>query len=159
MQLIDTDRFNLTGSGISFQLLVLIVTLSWTIALAGIGAWVYKGNQSNDSELIELLSDSNPKKIHPALNLSQPIEQQLRLFPTDKVKIYAPSSAIEKVRFGGEWEPFTPNREYIVLGYPGQPVTPEFIGNGVIKMEISILHDRDKQRDLRSISSNYAPRL
>ena len=132
----------------AFQLLICLVTFSWTVALAGILAWSFKPDPLN--EMLDSILKSTPIKIHPVINLSKTMESQLRLFPTDKVKIYAPSSSnLAEVKFGGEWMPFFPNQEYVVQGVPGTPVTPEFLGSGEVKLEVSILNDRDLKRDLR----------
>ena len=124
-----------------FQLLTLIVVLSWSVAIIGIAAWVYRSNH-RDGNL--------PLKIHPVVNLSQPIKTQVQLFATDKVRIYGSPDSLREVWFGNEWEPYDRDREYIVLGVPGTPITPQFRGSGtgLIKMEISYTEDQDKPRDI-----------
>ncbi len=88
---------------------------------------------------------------HPVVDLSHPLDQQIQLFAQDKVKIYADSSVIQAVRFGGVWMAFDPEREYLVIGVPGVPVRPEFrsIRRGHIKLEITFSRHIDQPRDLR----------
>ena len=104
---------------------------------------------------IDSVEEGINREVYPVINFSKPIEEQVQLFPTDKVKIYADPDFLEEVWFGGIWEPYEPDREYIVWGIPTQPITPKFRfnGEGSIKMYIDISvqysENLDKPRDIR----------
>jgi hypothetical protein len=87
---------------------------------------------------------------YPVVNLSRPIEEQLRLYAEDAVTIVAAPGTLRRVRFGPNWEDYIPGRTYIVWGTPGVPIVPEFEGSGELKMQISFTKSRDQLRDLRS---------
>lgn len=94
-------------------------------------------------------------EVFPVVDLSEPIEEQVQLFATDKVEIIADPDFLKEVWFGEIWEPYEPDKEYTVWGYPKQPVTPKFRfeGEGRIKMHIRISvqysENLNKPRDIR----------
>lgn len=94
------------------------------------------------------ISDNFPLRSHPMIDLSKPIEGQLQLFGTDKVRIYSPSD-LQEVWLGSEWQEYVAGKEYMVTGVPGEPVTPKFKGTGGFKLEVIYTADREKPRDLR----------
>ena len=101
-------------------------------------------NQPGEREI----NDNFPLREHPFINLNKPIEEQLQLFGTDKVKIYS-ASDLQEVWFGSEWEEYSDGKEYMVTGVPGEPVIPKFKGTGDFKLEVMYTADREKPRDLR----------
>ena len=86
---------------------------------------------------------------YPSIDLSRPIEEQVRLFPMDKVKAYGPPS-VKSIDVGLDWQPFESGKEYLVHGIPGEPVTPRFQGTGHVKLEITPSSNRHLSRDLRT---------
>ena len=99
--------------------------------------------------LENILSKGLPQAVHPVIDLSVPIANQVQLFAEDKVRIYAGPDTIKRLWLGNHWELFKEDKEYIVWGEPEKPINPKFEGSGFIKMEISYTLYRDKPRDLR----------
>jgi hypothetical protein len=100
--------------------------------------------------------DNIPKIEHPYISFSRPVRHQVQLFGGDKVRVFGPGEGqLLYVRFGGEWLRYNERREYIVIGYTGQPVTPEFefapafdhMDYGM-KLEVVCTSDKDKERSL-----------
>ncbi|MGB8698708.1 MAG: hypothetical protein WCD18_04765 [Thermosynechococcaceae cyanobacterium] len=120
-------------------------TMSTTIHGDGIVA----GRDINGSPLSRRqVNDNYPEKIFPVIDLSKPINTQIQLFATDKVRITY-EEGLQEVKFGGNWQKFNQEKEYMVIGIPGTPVIPNFKGKGQLKVEISYTADRDKPRDIR----------
>jgi len=129
----------------AFRLIRLIVILTWSIALAGIAAWV----------VTSLTHPSEPgtPTVSLVVDLSEPISEQVQLFAEDRVEVFAPKDRLKEVWFGDHWEDFVPDRRYIVCGVPGKPVTPAFKafeGKNLpgVKLVIYPTRDRDKPRNL-----------
>jgi len=108
-------------------------------------------------------NDNYPLRAHPPIDLSQPIKNQVQLFATDKVKVYADNKKLKKVWFGANWETYDHSREYMVIGIRGVPIVPRFmvgifLGLGEkevktsykfkFKMEVVYTEDREKPRQL-----------
>ena len=104
-----------------------------------------------DQRVGDLLNKGLPETSHPVIDLSAPIKTQLQLFAEDKVRIWSFKDDLAEVWFGHHWEPFVQEREYLVWGIPGRPVTPQFRGRGYIKMEITFTKYRNEPRDLRAL--------
>ena len=130
-------------------------TGSQNIAIGVLGS---TGNVFNisptDNRLTDLVAKGLPETDHPVVDLSQPIESQVRLFPEDKIRIVGLSDKLESVWFGDSWQKFDYGRDYsrqfTVMGQVGQPMIPKFRGTGVVKLEVSYTRYRDKPRDLRA---------
>jgi len=145
----------------SFKLFKLIIILSWSIALLGILTWTFlekniKMDKTNNNDTINYLKSTIPKRIFPVINLSFPLEYQIRLFPEDRVEVFATPGKLKKVWFGYHWEEYIRGAEYIVWGIDDRPVIPkfEFEGEGYIKLCISYTKYHNQQRDLRNIDDN-----
>ena len=111
-----------------------------SVVIIGDGAHVSQSNLQQE------------QKIFPIIDLCLPIEHQLQLFPTDKIIIWGNSDEIESIYLGRTWELYSPDREYIVWGIEGNPITPEFrVANCPVsvKTEITITKDTSEPRDLR----------
>ena len=130
--------------------MIVLVTI---VSIVGMGTWLI--SEIVNSTAQDLRTNSNLNEVYPIINLNRPVEEQVQLFPTDRVQIYADPDFLQKVWFGKIWEPYVPGREYIVWGIPGQPVTPRFrfLGQGMIKMriELSVQYNEDleRPRDIR----------
>jgi hypothetical protein len=102
------------------------------------------------SKLEKLAGDSFPQDDHPAVDLSKPIKEQIRLFAEDKVSIVGYTDHIDEVWFGNRWERVAGHGHvYVVWGNVGEPVYPQFKGTGTVKLEVSYTRYRDQPRDLR----------
>ena len=104
-----------------------------------------------DPRVGNLLERGLPESDHPVVNLARPIEEQIQVFPEDKIEVVGWSDRVEAIWLGNHWETVTPNsqRVYTVWGPAGEPVTPKFRGQGEVKLSISFTKNRDKPRDLR----------
>jgi len=109
------------------------------------------GGPLHDDKVADLLTKGLPQEEHPVVDLSRPIEDQLRLFPEDKIGISGFSDELTEVWFGKVWQPFDPARAqtYITWGPEGLPVNPKFKGRGMVKLSVSFTKYRDQRRDLR----------
>lgn len=87
---------------------------------------------------------------HPTIDPEQSVETQVRLFPEDKVRIYAPES-LKRVRLGGDWETYSVGRTYMVIGTPGRPVVPAFDPMPAKSFKIEVEYNKyvELARDLR----------
>jgi hypothetical protein len=131
----------------SYSIIKYVIGASWSVAIVGLAAWTYV-----EAPQKLPIPDYRPVTIWPVVDLNIPIEQQLQLFATDRVKIHAGDNQLQKVWFGGEknnWFTYAFGKEYIVQGQRGVPVTPRFEGRGVFKLEVEATNERDKKRDLR----------
>lgn len=99
-------------------------------------------------ELLPFYEKNKLEVIHPIVDLSRPIEEQIQLFPTDKVKVYGSKPALVKVWFGSGWFPFEYDLVYMVQGPKNKPLTPKFQGIGRLKLEVTITKNKDKKREL-----------
>lgn len=94
------------------------------------------------------------EEVYPVVELDEPIEQQVQLFATDRVKIIDPNRVVKSVWFGESWEVFYKNEEYTVWGRPGVPVYPKFKtskenSSKSIKLHIKYSANPDVPRDIR----------
>jgi len=91
-----------------------------------------------------------PKIDHPFIDPSEPIAGQVRLYPEDKVRVFGPES-LKRIWLGGTWERFNDNRTYMVIGTPGQTVTPRFDPMPKLPFKIEVEYNKyvDEARDLR----------
>lgn len=111
---------------------------------------------SRDINIYPNSQDNNfNKEVYPVIDLTEPINGQVQLFPTDKVQIYADTDLLKEVWFGEIWEPYEPGREYVVWGIPSQPITPRFKFDGKtrvkmrIKVSVNYSENLNKPRDIR----------
>ena len=92
------------------------------------------------------------KTDHPYIEPNIPMNQQVQLFPEDKIKVFGPDS-MRRVRvwLGRSWEEITPGQTYMVVGTPGQPITPKFepMPKSGFKLEVEYDKYVDSPRDLR----------
>ncbi|MEN9284805.1 MAG: hypothetical protein RLZZ179_2298 [Verrucomicrobiota bacterium] len=109
-----------------------------------------------DPRVGDLLKRGLPESDHPVVNLARPIEEQIQVFPEDKIEVVGWSDRVEAIWLGNQWETVTPNsqRIYTVWGPPGEPVTPKFRGQGEVKLSISFTKNRERPRDLRDSRPN-----
>jgi hypothetical protein len=113
--------------------------------------------QTPDPELKNLIKLGIPQDDHPVIDLARPIGEQVQLFPQDRVRIYCAEGQLRAVWFGGQVESFSRDREYLVQGRPGIPVTPKFWGhggNGSIKLAVYYTRNRDLPRYRTSSQSS-----
>jgi hypothetical protein len=110
----------------------------------------------SDSRVVDLLERGLPESDHPVVDLSRPIEEQIQLFPEDKVEVVGWSDRVEAIWLGKKWDTISPGSHYVftVWGKAGEPVTPQFRGQGEVKLSISFTKNRAKPRDLRQRRSN-----
>ena len=109
-----------------------------------------------DPRVGDLLERGMPESDHPIVNLARPIEEQIQVFPEDKIEVVGWSDRVEAIWLGNQWETVTPNsqRVYTVWGPAGEPVTPRFRGQGEVKLSIAFTKNREKPRDLRDRRPN-----
>lgn len=97
-------------------------------------------------ELTKSLLDKEPKKIHPGLSLEKGVITELRLFPTDIIKVIY-GKGLDSLNTGLGWQKFTYNKDgYIIAGETGKRVVAGFKGEGVIKMVVEITNYKDSIR-------------
>jgi len=127
-----------------------------TVSGNGSTQTVVTGNKSkvtvHDSKRMEsLLERGIPETDHPVVDLALPVEQQVQVFPEDKVSVVGWSDRVEAIWLGNQWEPVEPNsdRVFTVWGRAGEPITPQFEGQGHVKLSISFTKNRNQPRDLR----------
>jgi len=116
---------------------------------------VYNTTTTNrDTKVAELLNKGLPESVFVVVNIDNDTSDQIRLFPQDEVRVFASSDNLTDVWFGKNWEPFFPNKTYVVWGMvtPSGPksVTPKFKGTAgsYLKIKVSFTRYRDKLRDL-----------
>lgn len=132
----------------AYTIIKLIIGASWTVALAGIGAWAYVSVAQANPKPVEPRDD--PVTFHPVVTMTRPIKEQVQLFAEDKVAIYnVAEGQIQQVCFDGKkFLPFVDGKQYMVQGEPGVPVIPKFEATGEFKLEIISKTDKDKPRDI-----------
>jgi hypothetical protein len=118
-----------------------------------------------DHLVADILTAGLPAMDHPIVDLSKPIEEQLQLFPEDRIKYTAGDTALEhmplEIWVGHEWRPLVYGGEYVAWGKPDTPITPR-IRNALgpltcsIKFEVTFTKYRDKPRDLHSSENGPA---
>lgn len=126
---------------------------STTVNTAGTNSPVITGNNNSivledqhSGKIAAILDERLPEEDSIFVNLSQPIDEQVRLYAGDRVTVYGPF--IKAVNFGLGWQNNDPDkpREHIVAGYEGEPVIPEFRGTGDCKVHVQFTKYRDRKR-------------
>jgi hypothetical protein len=113
----------------------------------------------------KVIADNTPTRAHPVLDLSQPIDQQIRLFATDEVTVVGRSdsfgtNAFVRIRLGENVVPFRAEdegvRKFTVWGKPNEPMVPAFLKEdgaplreGMVKLLVEYRENRRLNRDLR----------
>jgi hypothetical protein len=102
-----------------------------------------------DPTILKFLDKGLPESEHIYVELGKPIADQIRLFPTDEVEIFATEDELERVWLGGSWKDFKENRKFVVIGIPGEPITPKFEGPAVhgFKVKVTYTRHRGEVRD------------
>ena len=131
---------------------------SSAISIKDVSGSVVKIATPRDPEVKNILSAGLPQDEEPVVDMSVPIKEQLQVFAEDKVEIVGWTGNLEAIKVGPKWEKFDPNSNhvYTVWGPGGVPITPEFSGNGMLKVRVSYTRNRDRPRDLRSKSGEHA---
>ncbi len=120
-----------------FRILRLIIISTLIIAFSGIISWTLTKLTNDDKN--SLVSN------HPSIKLIKDVTYKLELYPTDKIIIYG--GGLDSLNCGLGWQTFTEyNREFMVQGPDGKPVSVRLRGDGHIKMEIVISNHKEYNR-------------
>lgn len=103
-----------------------------------------------------VIPSGNPRTDFPLIDPTRPINGQIRLFPEDKVRVYADEAVIKRVKTGGAWETFSSSRTYVAQGLPNQPVHLEIEPVPTIPFKVEVEYRKYlwEARDL-----NYLQRI
>ncbi|QXP79102.1 MULTISPECIES: patatin-like phospholipase family protein [Winogradskyella] len=100
------------------------------------------------NKVSELLNSKEPKIIHPGLSLQKGKITNLKLFPTDIIKVIYGKS-LDSIDTGLGWQNHSRSSNpdgYIVTGETGKYVSVKLKGEGVIKMIVEISNYKDSIR-------------